>query len=184
MSSSPASSSAAKHRQTNPEDRLSLREKAGYSAGGMSYTLLGNSIGNMANVVLNIGLGMNPFLVGLLLAIPRFIDALLDPLIGAGGVPSVLKRLDAGHEPEGVLRPLFQLQTKLRVVLAREHEGFSDRFEASLRRFSEARVRHLCKVVDGSKECDLADAGGGRRLIQGDSIGAGRRGAMRRRAAA
>ena len=83
MSSSPAAPSAAKHHQTNPEDRLSLREKAGYSAGGMSYTLLGNSIGNMANVVLNIGLGMNPFLVGLLLAIPRFIDALLDPLIGA-----------------------------------------------------------------------------------------------------
>ena len=45
-----------------------------------------------------------------------------------------MKRLDAGHEPEGVLRPLFQLQTKLRVVLAREHEGFSDRFEAALRR--------------------------------------------------
>ena len=75
MSSSPASSSAAKHRQTNPEDRLSLREKAGYSAGGMSYTLLGNSIGNMANVVLNIGLGMNPFLVGLLLVPPCVVRA-------------------------------------------------------------------------------------------------------------
>ena len=71
------------HHVTQSEDRVSLREKAGYSAGGMSYTLLGNSIGSMANVVLNIGLGMNPFLVGLLLAIPRFIDALLDPLIGA-----------------------------------------------------------------------------------------------------
>jgi len=71
------------HHVTRVEDRVSLREKAGYSAGGMSYTLMGNSIGSMANVVLNIGLGMNPFLVGLLLAIPRFIDALLDPLIGA-----------------------------------------------------------------------------------------------------
>jgi glycoside/pentoside/hexuronide:cation symporter, GPH family len=71
------------HHVTQSKDRVSLREKAGYSAGGMSYTLLGNSIGSMANVVLNIGLGMNPFLVGLLLAIPRFIDALLDPLIGA-----------------------------------------------------------------------------------------------------
>jgi GPH family glycoside/pentoside/hexuronide:cation symporter len=71
------------HHVTLPEDRVSLRERAGYSAGGMSYTLMGNSIGNMANVVLNIGLGMNPFLVGLLLAIPRFIDALFDPLIGA-----------------------------------------------------------------------------------------------------
>jgi len=71
------------HHVTQSKDRVSLREKAGYSAGGMSYTLLGNSIGSMANVVLNIGLGMNPFLVGLLMAIPRFIDALIDPLIGA-----------------------------------------------------------------------------------------------------
>ncbi len=67
---------------TRPEDRLPLAEKAGYSAGGMSYTLMGNAIGNMGNVVLNVALGMNPFLVGLLMAIPRFIDALLDPLIG------------------------------------------------------------------------------------------------------
>jgi GPH family glycoside/pentoside/hexuronide:cation symporter len=72
----------ARH-QTRVEDRLSLREKAGYASGGMSYTLMGNAIGNMANAVLNIGLGMNPFLVGLLMAIPRFVDALFDPLIGA-----------------------------------------------------------------------------------------------------
>lgn len=71
------------HHQTQPEDRLPLSEKAGYSAGGMSYTLMGNAIGNMGNVVLNVAMGMNPFLVGLLMAIPRFIDALLDPLIGA-----------------------------------------------------------------------------------------------------
>lgn len=93
----------------------------------------------------------------------------------------ILKRLDSRHEPEGVLRPFFQFQTELRVVLPGEHEGFSDRFEAALRRFSEARIRHLCKVVDGSKQGDLADAG---RRGQGDSMGAGRRGAMRRRAAA
>jgi GPH family glycoside/pentoside/hexuronide:cation symporter len=71
------------HHVTNPEDRVPLRDKAGYSAGGMSYTLMGNAIGNLGNVVLNIGLGMNPFLVGLLMAIPRFVDALFDPLIGA-----------------------------------------------------------------------------------------------------
>lgn len=85
MSSHPSHSGDhhATHHVTQAEDRVPLSEKAGYSAGGMSYTLMGNSIGNMANVVLNIGLGMNPFLVGLLLAIPRFIDALFDPLIGA-----------------------------------------------------------------------------------------------------
>jgi GPH family glycoside/pentoside/hexuronide:cation symporter len=71
------------HHLTRKEDRLPLAEKAGYSAGGMGYTLMGNAIGNLGNVVLNVALGMNPFLVGLLMAIPRFVDALLDPLIGA-----------------------------------------------------------------------------------------------------
>ena len=82
MSSSPQVSSGAKHHRTNPEDRLPIRDKAGYSSGGMAYTLMGNAIGNLGNVVLNIGMGMNPFLVGLLLALPRAVDALLDPLIG------------------------------------------------------------------------------------------------------
>lgn len=80
-SSHPANPAA--HHQTRPEDRLPLSEKVGYSAGGMSYTLMGNAIGNLGHVVLNVAMGMNPFLVGLLMAIPRFIDALLDPLIGA-----------------------------------------------------------------------------------------------------
>jgi len=79
---SKTSVSPAKHHQTNPEDRLPIRDKAGYSSGGMAYTLMGNAIGNLGNVVLNIGMGMNPFLVGLLLALPRAVDALLDPLIG------------------------------------------------------------------------------------------------------
>ena len=85
MSSSPSEQQPAspQHHVTRTEDRVALRDKAGYSAGGMSYTLMGNAIGNLGNVVLNIGLGMNPFLVGLLMAIPRFVDALFDPLIGA-----------------------------------------------------------------------------------------------------
>lgn len=82
MSSQVSFSSVAKHHQTQQEDRLPLRDKAGYSSGGMAYTLMGNVIGNLGNVVLNIGLGMNPVLVGLLMAIPRAIDALFDPLIG------------------------------------------------------------------------------------------------------
>lgn len=83
MTTSPHGARHPAHHQTLPEDRVPLRDKAGYSAGGMSYTLMGNAIGNLGNVVLNIGLGMNPFLVGLLMAIPRFVDALFDPLIGA-----------------------------------------------------------------------------------------------------
>jgi len=83
MSSSQTEPHRSTHHQTDAGDRLSLRAKLGYASGGMSYTLMGNSIANMANAVLNIGLGMNPFLVGLLMSIPRFVDALFDPLIGA-----------------------------------------------------------------------------------------------------
>lgn len=73
----------AGHHQTLAEDRIPLREKSGYAAGGMSYTLMANGIGNMANFVLNVSLGVNPALVGLLLAIPRLFDALIDPFIGS-----------------------------------------------------------------------------------------------------
>jgi hypothetical protein len=64
MNSSQTEPHRSTHHQTEVGDRLSLRMKLGYSTVGMSYTLMENAIANMANAVLNIGLGMNPFLVG------------------------------------------------------------------------------------------------------------------------
>jgi GPH family glycoside/pentoside/hexuronide:cation symporter len=43
--------------------------------------MLGGAIGYMS-IVLNVGLGMNPALVGTLQAIPRFTDAITDPVMG------------------------------------------------------------------------------------------------------
>jgi len=77
-SDSPA---AVKHFETAPEDRISLAHKIIYGLGAFVNNLLAAAIGGMA-IILNLGLGMNPALVGLLGALPRLTDALTDPLMG------------------------------------------------------------------------------------------------------
>lgn len=82
MSRSMGSDVAAhKHYETKPEDRISLVKKIIYGFGAFVNNLLAAAIGGMA-IVLNLGLGMNPALVGLLGALPRLTDALTDPLMG------------------------------------------------------------------------------------------------------
>lgn len=66
---------------TAPEDRISFYQKIAYGFGSLVNNLLGAAIGMMA-IVLNLGLGMNPALVGALMSIPRLTDALTDPLMG------------------------------------------------------------------------------------------------------
>jgi GPH family glycoside/pentoside/hexuronide:cation symporter len=72
---------AAAHTRTAPEDRIKLTHRLAYGAGAFVNNLLGAASGGMM-IVLNLGLGMNPALVGLLGAIPRLTDALTDPLMG------------------------------------------------------------------------------------------------------
>ena len=69
------------HHQTAEADRISLGQKVIYGFGAMINNLLAAAIGGMA-IVLNLGLGMNPALVGLLGALPRLTDAFTDPLMG------------------------------------------------------------------------------------------------------
>lgn len=66
---------------TAPADRIPFRQKLVYGAGAFVNNLLAAAIGGMS-IILNLGLGMNPALVGLLGAIPRFTDALTDPMMG------------------------------------------------------------------------------------------------------
>lgn len=70
-----------KRYETAPEDKISLIHRLVYGFGAFVNNLLAAAIGGMV-IVLNIGLGMNPALVGLLGAIPRLIDAITDPLMG------------------------------------------------------------------------------------------------------
>lgn len=67
--------------QTAPEDRISFPLKLAYGAGAFVNNTLAAAIGGMM-IILNLGLGMNPALVGLLGAVPRLFDAIVDPLMG------------------------------------------------------------------------------------------------------
>ena len=69
------------HYETAPQDRIPFGKKVAYGLGAFVNNLLADAIGRMV-IMLNLGLGMNPGLVGLLAALPRLTDAITDPLMG------------------------------------------------------------------------------------------------------
>ena len=69
------------HHVTAAKDRISFFQKAIYSIGAFANTAQAAFIGQMV-IVLNLGLGVNPALVGLVGAIPRLFDAISDPITG------------------------------------------------------------------------------------------------------
>ena len=71
----------SKHHVTAPEDRIPVFQKAVYSVGALVNQMQAAAISAMV-LVLNLGLGMNPVLVGLVGTIPRLLDAFTDPLVG------------------------------------------------------------------------------------------------------
>jgi len=73
--------STAKHYDTAPEDRIPFFQKFVYGLGAFVNNLLAAASGGMM-IVLNLGFGMSPALVGLLGGLPRLTDALTDPLMG------------------------------------------------------------------------------------------------------
>jgi GPH family glycoside/pentoside/hexuronide:cation symporter len=75
------SGSSAEHYATADEDRIPFLQKLIYGLGALVNNLLAAAIGGMT-IVLNLGLGMNPALVGTISGLPRLIDALTDPLMG------------------------------------------------------------------------------------------------------
>ena len=71
----------ATHHDTAPQDRIAFSRKLAYGLGAFVNNLLAAAIGGML-IILNLGFGMNPALVGLLGALPRAADAIMDPLMG------------------------------------------------------------------------------------------------------
>lgn len=69
------------HYATSPADRIPVHQKVVYGLGAFVNNLLAAAIGGMM-IVLNLGLGMNPALIGLLGALPRLTDAFTDPIMG------------------------------------------------------------------------------------------------------
>ena len=73
--------SPREHHVTAREDRIPLGQKAAYATGMLVNNLQAAALPAMV-VILNLGLRMNPFLVGLIAAIPRVFDAISDPVVG------------------------------------------------------------------------------------------------------
>lgn len=71
----------AEHYQTAPEDRIPVAQKLIYGLGQLCNNLLAAALGCMA-IVLNLGLGMNPAWIGMIMSASRFTDALTDPVMG------------------------------------------------------------------------------------------------------
>lgn len=66
---------------TAPEDRIKLSHKAAYGAGAFVNNLLSAAIGGMM-IILNLGLHMDPRMVGWVSALPRLVDTIIDPVMG------------------------------------------------------------------------------------------------------
>jgi GPH family glycoside/pentoside/hexuronide:cation symporter len=66
---------------TAEEDRISFSRKLAYGCGAFVNNMLAAAIGGML-IILNLGFGVNPALVGLASALPRVTDAITDPLMG------------------------------------------------------------------------------------------------------
>ncbi|OQA25620.1 MAG: putative symporter YjmB [Verrucomicrobia bacterium ADurb.Bin345] len=72
---------APEHHVTAPEDRIRFGQKLAYGLGMLANNVQAAAVGAMG-IILNLGLGMNPALVGILGSVPRFVDALTDPVMG------------------------------------------------------------------------------------------------------
>lgn len=67
----------------SPPDRIPLPRKLGYAAGAMADNLIMNAFSSLVLPVYNIALFINPALLGWAMAIPRFLDAVTDPIMGS-----------------------------------------------------------------------------------------------------
>ncbi len=69
------------HHKTNPKDVVPLIQKIAFGSGHLTNQLFPAALG-VFMIVLVLSLKMNPILAGLLAAIPRLIDAVMDPVMG------------------------------------------------------------------------------------------------------
>ena len=63
-------------------DRVPLVQKVAFGLGMATPIAFGNALAQLTNLIFNIGLGINPILLGAAQMIPRFWDAISDPLAG------------------------------------------------------------------------------------------------------
>lgn len=70
------------HHVTDPRDRVPLVQKVAFGLGMATPIAFGNALVQLTNLIFNIGLGVNPIWLGAAQMVPRFWDAISDPLAG------------------------------------------------------------------------------------------------------
>ncbi len=70
------------HHVTAPEDRVPLVQKVGFGIGALVPVIAVNAVGGLTQLFLNVGLKVNPVLVGIVMMLPRLWDGITDPLVG------------------------------------------------------------------------------------------------------
>ena len=94
--------------QTRPSDRVSLGEKLALGSGYLALFYGSSGVKSLAVPVYQMVLGVNPALLGLVLALPRFWDALTDPIVGMIS--------DNCHSRFGRRKPILVLGALLQAV--------------------------------------------------------------------
>ncbi len=69
------------HYKTAPEDKVPFGQKIAFGSGHLANQLFPAALG-VFMIILVLALKMNPFLAGLLAALPRLLDAIIDPIMG------------------------------------------------------------------------------------------------------
>lgn len=70
------------HHTTAASDRIPWVQLIAYGMGGFVPIALFNSVGQLSGLILNVGLGISAILVGVAQMVPRFWDAVTDPIMG------------------------------------------------------------------------------------------------------
>lgn len=91
----------ANHYETRAKDRVGFGEKTALGVGYLAHFYGTSGVKSLAIPVYQMVLGINPALLGLVLAIPRFCDAFTDPLVG--------KISDNFHSRLGRRKPILVL---------------------------------------------------------------------------
>jgi GPH family glycoside/pentoside/hexuronide:cation symporter len=68
---------------TRPAPALSKAQKIAWGMGAITDHFMTNSVANIADKIYTMGFGVNPSVLGWVMALPRLIDAFADPLMGA-----------------------------------------------------------------------------------------------------
>jgi glycoside/pentoside/hexuronide:cation symporter, GPH family len=71
------------HHQTASKDRIPLSQKIAFGLGASTPIAFVNTVSGLTNLIYNVGLGVNPVLLGIAQMVPRAVDAIFDPWFGS-----------------------------------------------------------------------------------------------------